>query len=239
MSLARWCGIGISSPARLRDEPNRSNPLKSMLFSILLLFALAACDRRVPAPVYPTAQSVSSAGNLLGDPAQGAQLWRAKQCIACHGASALGGMGKPLADTALPFETFLSKIRNALPPKPAMSANDLSEADAYSIYLWLHTLSFTPAKAAVVAPAALPTGQVLGIQLWTQYGCNQCHGAFAQGSDKAPALAGVAYPLERQRAVMRQSTDQNPMHSEKNISDEVLQRVLDWLRRGADLSSGC
>ena len=213
--------------------------MKSILFSILVLLVLAACDRRVPAPAYPTAPSVSSSGNIAGDPAQGARLWREKQCIACHGANALGGMGMPIANTALPFGVFLSKIRNAIPPKPAMDANDLSEAQAYSIYLWLQTLSPAPAKAAASAPAPLPTGQVLGIQVWTQFGCNQCHGAFAQGSGQAPALAGEAYPFERQRAVMRQSADQNPMHSEKNIPDDVLQRVLDWLRRGADLASGC
>lgn len=210
-----------------------------ILLTLFLTLALAACDRRVPAPAYPTAQAVSATGNLVGDPAQGAQLWRAKQCSACHGANALGGIGKPLADTALPFDTFLSKIRNAIPPKPAMNANDLSEADAYSIYLWLHTLSPAPSKAAVSAPAPLPTGQVLGIQLWTQYGCNQCHGAFAQGSDKGPMLAGEAYPFERERAVMRQSADQYPAHSATNIPDDVLQRLLDWLRRGADLASGC
>ncbi len=212
--------------------------MKRIVFlAFLLTVALAACDRRVPAPAYPTAQAVSAAGTLVGDPAQGAQLWRAKQCAACHGASALGGIGKPLADTALSFDTFLSKIRNAIPPKPAMNANDLSEADAYSIYLWLHTLS--PATTAMSAPARLPTGQVLGIQLWTQYGCNQCHGAFAQGSATGPALAGESYPFERERALMRQSADQNPAHSAQNIPDDVLQRLLDWLRRGADLSSGC
>ena len=213
--------------------------MKSILFSMFVLLALAACDRRVPAPAYPTAPSVSSSGNLVGDPAQGARLWREKQCVACHGANALGGMGKPLADTALPFDVFLSRIRNAIPPKPAMNANDLSEGEAYSIYLWLHTVSSPSAQSAASAPAPLPSGQVLGIQLWTQYGCNQCHGAFAQGSDQAPALAGETYPFERQRAVMRQSADQNLLHGEKNMPDDVLLRVLDWLRRGADLGSGC
>jgi len=213
--------------------------LRSTLFSIFVLLMLVGCDRRVPAPDYPTAPSVSSSALLVGDPAQGAQLWREKQCVACHGVSALGGMGKPLADTALPFDMFLSKIRNAIPPKPPMNASDLGEGEAYSIYLWLHTVSSPSAGAAASAPAPLPAGQVLGIQLWTQYGCNQCHGAFAQGSDQAPSLAGETYPFERQRAVMRQSADQNPLHRETNIPDEVLQRVLDWLRRGADLGSGC
>lgn len=209
-----------------------------LALGLLLIFALPACDRRAPAPVQPTVPSVT-VGTLTGDVGTGARLWREKQCVACHGTTGLGGMGGSLANTALSFDQFLSQIRNALPPKPAMNTTDLSDADAYSIYLWLHTLSPANAKAAAVAPAALPSGQVLGIQVWTERGCAQCHGAFAQGSEKAPALAGESFPFERQRAVMRQSADQNPAHGEKNIPDDLLQRLLDWVRRGADPSSGC
>lgn len=213
--------------------------MKKILFLVVLALTLAACDRRVPAPPHPTLQSTTLNATLTGDLAQGAQLYREKQCVACHGATALGGIGNPIANTALPFDQFLSKIRNAIPPKPAMSASDLSDQDAYSIYLWLESLGAPVAKASSSAPVVLPTGQILGIQVWTQKECDQCHGAFAQGSAKGPALAGESYPFERERAVMRQSSDQNPAHSEKNISDDLLQRLLDWLKRGADPASGC
>jgi len=218
----------------------RSIRLKKIIVFIVLVLTLVACDRRVPAPPRLTLQSSALNETLTGDPAQGARLYREKQCVACHGATGLGGIGKPIADTALPFDQFLSKIRNAIPPKPAMNANDLSDNDAYSIYLWLHSTSTQATKSTIVStPAALPTGQILGIQVWTEKGCDQCHGAFAQGSPRAPALAGESYPFERQRAVMRQYSDQNPAHSEKNISDDLLQRLLDWLKRGADPASGC
>jgi mono/diheme cytochrome c family protein len=209
-----------------------------LLLSTILILATVACDRRVPAPPRPTIQSTTLNATLTGDPAEGARLYREKQCVACHGATALGGIGKPLADTSLPFDQFLSKIRNAIPPKPAMNATDLSDAEAYSIYLWVHSTS-TQAAQAAPAPVALPTGQILGIQVWAEKGCDQCHGAFAQGSPRAPALAGENYPFERQRAVMRQYADQNPAHSENNIPDDLLQRLLDWLKRGADPTSGC
>jgi len=213
-------------------------PLKKLFLLITLVLTLAACERRVPAPPRPTIPSTIANTTLTGDVGEGARAYREKQCAACHGATALGGIGKPLANTALPFDQFLSKIRNALPPKPAMNADDLSDAQAYSIYLWLHTIGTETIKATP-APAALPTGQILGIQIWVEKGCDQCHGAFAQGSSRAPALAGENYPFERQRAVMRQYAEQNPAHSEKNISDELLQRLLDWLKRGADPASGC
>ena len=206
----------------------------------LCAVALGACEQRAPAPARPTVTVANTNTTLVGDAATGASLWREKQCVACHGANALGGVGKALANTALPFDQFLAKIRNALPPKPAMSAADLSDADAYSIYVWLHTLAPEAAKATPLpAPAPLPAGQVLGIQLWTQKGCSECHGAFAQGSARAPALAGETYPFERERAVMRQTADVNPAHSVTNIPDDLLGRLLDWLHRGADAASGC
>jgi mono/diheme cytochrome c family protein len=212
--------------------------MKNLVLLSLFVLVLVACDRRVPAPPRPTLQSTTLNTTLTGDVAEGARLYREKQCGACHGTTALGGIGKALANTALPFDQFLSKIRNAMPPKPALSASELPDADAYSIYLWLHSNAVSASKS-VATPGALPTGQILGIQIWVEKGCDQCHGAFAQGSDKGPALAGANYPFERQRAVMRQYAEQNPAHSEKNISDELLQRLLDWLKRGADPASGC
>ncbi len=213
---------------------------KILLLAIFILTLTACADNRVAAPARPTLQSTTLKTTLSGDPVQGAQLYREKQCVACHGATALGGIGKPLANTALPIDQFISKIRNAIPPKPAMTADDLSDNDAYSIYLWLHSTNTQAAKATPApAPAALPAGQILGIQVWVDKGCDDCHGAFAQGGPRAPKLAGENYPFERQRAVMRQFAEQNPAHSEKNIPDDLLQRLLDWLKRGADPAGGC
>jgi mono/diheme cytochrome c family protein len=210
----------------------------AVLISIAL--TLAACgEQRAAAPSSATFQTAAPSGPVEGDPEAGAQLWRTKQCAACHGTNGAGGMGGALVNTALPFDQFLSKVRNAIPPKPALTASDLSDSEAYSIYLWLHTQSPAPVPAAASSPGMLPTGQLLGIQVWSEKGCSGCHGAFAQGSEKGPLLAGETYPFERERAVMRASADKNPAHSASNIPDDLLQRLLDWLRRGADPTSGC
>jgi hypothetical protein len=68
---------------------------------------------------------------------------------------------------------------------------------------------------------------------------NDGDAAFAQGSHNAPALAGQNYPFERQRALMRRTAGQNQAHADKNISDDLLKRLLRWLQRGADPASGC
>ncbi len=212
---------------------------RMLLLSAILMVTAAACDRRVPAPPRRSIRSIETSAILTGDAAQGARFYREKQCAACHGPAALGGIGGRLAGTTLPFDAFLSKIRNALPPKPALDENDLPEAEAYSIYLWLQGTGAESARVPAGRAPALPAGQILGIQLWADRGCGKCHGAFAQGSAAGPALTGVNFPFERERAVMRQYAGHNPAHSEKNIPDDVLQRILDWLRRGADPASGC
>ncbi len=206
---------------------------------LMLALAVVGCGGRAPAPAAQSIQAPTTNATLVGDPVDGARLWRDKQCTACHGSTALGGMGGPLAGTSLTFDTFLSQIRNAIPPKPALSPSDLSDQQAYSIYVWLREQPTVPPTAVLPTPEAVPSGQLLGIQLWTGKGCDQCHGAFGQGSSKAPALAGQNYPFERQRAVMRQAADQIPQHAVTNIPDDLLARLLDWLRRGADPTGGC
>lgn len=217
------------------------------LFGAVMVVGLMGCYAgQTPVLTHPTVPAPTvlvptlvPPRTLVGDAALGAQLWREKKCVACHGPTAAGGMGGALANTTLPFDQFLLKIRNAIPPKPAMNATDLPEAQAYSIYLWVRALGGEATKATPAPKPVLPAGQILGIQVWVEKGCDQCHGAFAQGSAKAPALAGANYPFERQRAVMRQYADKNPAHGEKNIADDLLQRLLDWLKRGADPVSGC
>lgn len=183
---------------------------------------------------------MTPASAVSGDAATGALLYRDKQCAACHGPAALGGMGGALAGSTLSFDQFLWKVRNAIPPKPAMNASDLGDSEAYSIYLWLRTGTSSGQTAeAAITPVALPTGQLLGIQVWSDKQCGECHGAFAQGSAEGSRLAGESYPFERQRAVMRVTAGKIPAHGVDNIPDDLLRRLLDWLQKGANPTSGC
>jgi hypothetical protein len=38
---------------------------------------------------------------------------------------------------------------------------------------------------------------------------------------------------------MRATSDKITAHGAENIPDDLLRRLLDWLRRGADPTSGC
>jgi len=182
------------------------------------------------------------------DVARGAKVWHNKHCDSCHGKHALGGVGPRLAQTDLTFSKFLDIVRHALPPKPAFSEEELSTQDAYNIYAWLHTLEPTgqaqprpPLRIVKVKPGQekLPDAPILGMSLWTGFHCDRCHGAFAQGTSRGPALVNYSYPYEVMRANMRRTADKIPEHAQSYMRDTVLKRLYKWLHEGAHPEGGC
>ena len=217
-----------------------SKPLFAIFTAMLLLAALTACGVATPRPASPPPTNTPAPALSLAEPdlARGQQVWLDKQCAACHGEIGQGGIGPTLGHTPLAFDTFLHKVRTALPPKPAFSAAELPEQDAYNVYGWLQTARAQPVANRATGPQ-LAEGQVLGMTLWTQYECDQCHGAFAQGSVEAPTLAGLTYPYEMERATMRLTGDEIPQHQAEHIRDVMLQRLYNWLQAGANPQGGC
>jgi mono/diheme cytochrome c family protein len=212
-----------------------------ILISLFLALLLVACTEKLaPAPNLPAATApVESAGNLARpDLGRGQQVYLDKQCAACHNPQAEGGIGPKLAGTNLPFDQFLHKVRTALPPKPAFNEFELTTQDAYHIYGWLESLE-QGGIVPVSPPPALPSGQVLGMQVWTEGGCDSCHGAFAQGSPNGVALVGLSFPFELERAKMRQTADAIPEHAVEHMDDALFQRLYNWLQAGADPEGGC
>ena len=222
----------------------------SILLAMLGAAAIvAACANPVrPAPPRPTAIAATGTNLVAANIDNGMQQFSAQQCVACHGPLAQGGIGPRLANTALSYDAFLSKVRNAIPPKPAYSADVLPDQDVYDIYTWLQTLS--PQVAAQPRPALeivkiepgqedLPAGPILGMSLWTGFKCDTCHGAFAQGSSDGPELAGISYPYELERAKMRQTANEIPEHDQTYMRDTVLKRLYQWLQSGANPEGGC
>ena len=184
----------------------------------------------------------------MADSAKGRQLFAEAQCVGCHGAEAAGGIGPDLAHTALSYDQFLTKVRTALPPKPAYSAEELSDQAVNDIYGWLQTMT-AGGEASVRPPFALvkvepgqetlPEGKILGMSLWTGFKCADCHGAFAQGTSRGSALAGISYPYELERAKMRQTAGEIPEHAQEYMRDTVLKRLYQWLQEGANPDGGC
>ena len=211
--------------------------------------ALVSCGNPVrPAPARPTAAAAATVQLVKADLANGQQLFLDEQCVACHGAEAAGGIGPALDHTALTYDQFITKVRTALPPKPAYSAEELPDEGVFDIYSWLQNMpaaqqvkALPPFQVVKVEPGQeqLPEGKILGMSLWTGFHCSDCHGAFAQGTSRGPALAGISFPYELERAKMRQTADQIPEHAQTYMRDTVLKRLYKWLQEGADPEGGC
>jgi len=216
---------------------------------ILLLLVVSGCAGRTiqPAPPTPTATPAAELNLAEPDVANGQAQFQQHQCVSCHGPQAAGGVGPQLARTTLEFPKFLEKVRNAIPPKPAYSPQELPDQDVYDIYAWLQQIQVEAEPTRAAPPAvqvqpgqkSLPEGKILGMSVWTGLGCDSCHGAFAQGTDKGPSLINSSYPYERERALMRQSADEIPEHSPEHITDPVFQRLYQWLQLGASPLGGC
>lgn len=170
---------------------------------------------------------------------RGQQVYLDKQCAICHGNLGQGGVGPTLAGLTMPFEEFLHIQRTASPPKPRFNRSELSEQDAYNVYVWLQSINLQEANAQPGAEIQLPEGEILGMTLWTTHGCDKCHGAFAQGSATAPGLVQISYPYEMERAKMRQTGDEIPEHRAEYIRDNILKRLYKWLQEGAHPLGGC
>ena len=79
------------------------------------------------------------AADAKGD-AQAGQAAYTKNCAACHGASAEGGLGPKLAGTKLAVSAVSSKVRaGAAPRMPAFDAAKVSDQDIANIHAWLQT----------------------------------------------------------------------------------------------------
>lgn len=224
-------------------------PFVAIVVLLAAVLVLTSCGNPVrPAPPRPTPTATSAVVLDVADRDQGKQLFAEAQCVACHGPEAAGGIGPVLANTTMSYHQFLTKVRTALPPKPAYSAEELSDQAVNDIYGWLQAMS-TSGEAAARPPFAmvkvepgqetLPEGEILGMSLWTGFKCAECHGAFAQGTSRGSALAGISYPYELERAKMRQTADEIPEHAQEFMRDTVLKRLYQWLQEGADPDGGC
>ena len=119
----------------------------------MLLWLVAALVLLTPA---------MSAGQPSGP---GAELYIAKGCLGCHGASGRGGVGPPLADTTLTVEAFVGQLRSPRGIMPPFHARVVSDAEAQAIHAYLKTVPPPPPKLR----ADVPHGVL------DQATCAECH----------------------------------------------------------------
>jgi hydroxylamine dehydrogenase len=131
--------------------------------------------------------SMTSAAAQPAD--RGAELYIAKGCLGCHGASGRGGVGPALAHTALTADEFTAQLRKPRGIMPSFHARIVSDAEAQTILAYLKSVAAPPPKLR----ADLPHGVL------DQATCAECHRKLnptivAQFEASAMGRAGVQNP---------------------------------------------
>jgi hydroxylamine dehydrogenase len=127
----------------------------------------------------------------------GERLYIGKGCLGCHGASARGGVGPPLAGTPLAFDAFLGQLRHPRDIMPSFPEEIVSEDDAGEIHAYLQGL----ARDVPRLRADLPSG---GLDPAT---CAECHRGLhptvvRQFESSAMGTPGTQNPSVEQRPTM-------------------------------------
>jgi hydroxylamine dehydrogenase len=119
----------------------------------------------------------------------GAELYIAKGCLGCHGASGRGGVGPPLAHTKLTLDAFLTQLRQPRGIMPPFHARVVTNTEARSIHAYLTTVAPPAPKLRVDVPKGV----------LDQATCAECHRKLnptivAQFEASAMGKAGMQNP---------------------------------------------
>jgi mono/diheme cytochrome c family protein len=93
------------------------------------------------------------------------------------------------------------------------------------------------ARVAAARPQSAPGSAANGKAVFTSAGCIACHGAQAQGTAMAPAIAPPPLELPAMITYVRQPTGKMPPISEATASDKQLADVFAYLQSLAPKSS--
>ena len=145
---------------------------------LLLLALLTACDDEAtvpsPPPAAPAAQPTAptpappppapaAPPEVALTAADGATIWQAQSCLACHGEWGEGGVGPALAGRVPTLEAMVARIRAGAPPMPAWTAAELPDAEIAAVRAWLLTLPVPGPPAP--SPDVLATREGVDVSL--------------------------------------------------------------------------
>ncbi|MBS1705145.1 MAG: c-type cytochrome [Armatimonadetes bacterium] len=98
---------------------------------------------------------IAAIGNSQGPTRK--DIFGTTSCIGCHGQSAMGGLGPPLAQAKLKLKDFSSIVRTGKGMMPAIKEGELNDADLASIYTEVQAKPWVPDEI----PIAYKVGQFL------------------------------------------------------------------------------
>jgi mono/diheme cytochrome c family protein len=201
---------------------DRSNFWKVSLSAMICAYLLAASA--APVADAPTP----------GDAQKGKQVFERVGCSRCHGSagegmSSSGKEGGPpkIAGTHLAFGDFVDSVRHPKGAMPPFGSKQVSEQDLADVYAYLHSADLG-AKVSIPTSANAKKGQ----QLYTSFGCYQCHGYEGQGSGQTGGarIGPPQIPYSGFVAYVRQPSGQMPPYTAKAASDAQLADIYVFLQ---------
>jgi mono/diheme cytochrome c family protein len=192
----------------------------------------AVCAYLLAASVAPGADAPTP-----GDAQNGKQVFERVGCSRCHGSagegmSPTGQEGGPpkIAGTHLALRDFVDSVRHPKGAMPPFGSQQVSDQDLGNVYAYLHSTD-------LVAKISLPTSANAkhGQQLYTSFGCYQCHGYEGQGSGQTGGarIGPPQTPYSGFVAYVRQPSGQMPPYTAKAASDAQLADIYAFLQSRA------
>lgn len=84
-------------------------------------------------------------------------LYSTSSCAGCHGQSAMGGLGPPIAKLKLDYETFVKRVREGKGMMPPTPVAEMSDADVQEVFKELQVMPWQEDQT----PLAYKVGQLL------------------------------------------------------------------------------
>lgn len=193
---------------------------------VLRGFLLAAIAATLIGQPQARAQSQKSAAKpAAGNADNGKQVFASQSCGGCHGADAQGGVGPLIGPPPGSIAQFATSVRQPTGQMPPYSDKQVSDQELADLYAYLKTVG-APAQAAVT----LTGNAAHGKQIFSSYGCYQCHGYVGQGGAAGVRIAPPPISMKAVMAYIRQPTGNMPPYTNKVVSDQDVADIYAYLQ---------
>lgn len=166
-----------------------------------------------------------AAAAAAGNVDNGKMIFTSQNCGSCHGADAQGGVGPLIGPPSGTMAQFVASVRQPAGQMPPYSDKQVSDQELTDLYAYLKTMG-SPAQAA----ANLTGNAAHGKQIFTSYGCYQCHGYVGQGGAAGVRIAPPPISLKAVMAYIRQPTGNMPPYTSKVVSDQDVADIYSYLQ---------
>jgi mono/diheme cytochrome c family protein len=193
---------------------------------VFLLMAIAVVILGQPsASAQNQKPSAKAAAAAVGNVENGKKIFAGQNCGSCHGADAQGGVGPLIGPPPGTMAQFVTSVRQPTGQMPAYSDKQVSDQELTDLYTYLKTMG-TPAQAAVTLTGNAEHGK----QIFSSYGCYQCHGYVGQGGAAGVRIGPPPISLKAVMAYIRQPTGNMPPYTSKVVSDQEVADIYSYLQ---------